>query len=307
MAGSDQVQVQRYLTTRNAATARRSYLLNNIAIGCTTFILGLVGLALLGFYGRNPAAIPPHLSLAKNGDAFFPYYIGHYLPPGLSGLVVAGLVGTAVLAVGSAINSIATVISKDFIDTFRNGPDRSEAAKVRTARFLAIGIGAVIVCLSVAVSAVPGNLIEVQVKTIHLFICPMFGLFFLAMFVPFATPFGAIFGAAYSLSAGVIVAYWDVLTGQPRLSFQWITLTSLSVSLAAGTLFSLLPTRGRSRGVLVAFSIVALLPLSGTVLWLCLRNRAGLPNRPYCRPGRWPGFEPRRGSLASPPRWRRLG
>jgi len=269
VAGSDQVQVQRYLTTRNAATARRSYLLNNIAIGSTTFILGIVGVALLSYYTQNPGAIPPHLSLAKNGDAFFPYYISHNLPPGLAGLVVAGLMGTAFIAVGSAINSIATVISKDFIDTLRSGPQRSEAVKVRTARLLAIGIGAVIVVLSMVVALVPGNLIEVQVKTIHLFICPMFGLFFLAMFVPFATPFGAIAGAVYSLAMAVGVAYWDVLTGEPRLSFQWMTASALVVSLTTGTLFSLLPTRGRSRAALTGYAGLVALPLAGAIVWVC--------------------------------------
>jgi hypothetical protein len=184
-------------------------------------------------------------------------------------LVVAGLMGTAFIAVGSAINSIATVISKDFIDTLRSGPQRSEAVKVRTARLLAIGIGAVIVVLSMVVALVPGNLIEVQVKTIHLFICPMFGLFFLAMFVPFATPFGAIAGAVYSLAMAVGVAYWDVLTGEPRLSFQWMTASALVVSLTTGTLFSLLPTRGRSRAALTGYAGLVALPLAGAIVWVC--------------------------------------
>jgi len=269
VAGSDQVMVQRYLTTRNMLAARRSYLLNNAAIGCISLTLGLVGAALLGFYRLHPEAIPPHLSLEKNGDAFFPYYISHYLPTGVSGLVVSGMMGSAMLALGSAINSIATVISKDFIDALR--PERTETAKVRTARLVAIAVGVVIIALSVAVGAVRGNLMEVQVKTIHLFICPMFGLFFLAMFVPFATPFGAIVGAIYSLAAAVVFAYWDAITGLPRLSFQWITTTALAVSLAAGTLLSLLPTRGRGRAAVIAYAAASLAPLAAVILWLSLR------------------------------------
>jgi SSS family solute:Na+ symporter len=109
------------------------------------------------------------------------------------------------------------------------------------------------------------------VKTIHLFICPMFGLFFLAMFVPFATPFGAIAGAIYSLAAAVGVAYWDVLTGEPRLSFQWMTASALVVSLTTGTLFSLLPTRGRAKAVLAGYGALVALPLAGAIFWLCRR------------------------------------
>ena len=267
VSGSDQVLVQRYLTTRDARTARRSFLVNNSAIAAITTTLGLVGAALLGFYTQHPEAAPG-LDLAKNGDAFFPHYISHYLPVGISGLVVAGMLGAAMLAVASAINSITAVISKDFIDTFRAGAARTEAARMRTARLLALAIGAVIVILALAVSHVQGNLVEVQIKTIHLLICPLFSLFFLAMFIPFATPFGATFGAAYGVAASVVVAYWDVFTGLPRLSFQWITPCSLTASLAGGILFSLLPTRGRSRPVTAIYAVACAAPLAASLIWV---------------------------------------
>ena len=42
------------------------------------------------------------------------------------------------------------------------------------------------------------------------------------------------------------VAYWDVFTGSPRISFLWMMPVSLVASLVCGCLFSLIPTRGRS-------------------------------------------------------------
>jgi len=109
---------------------------------------------------------------------------------------------------------------------------------------------------------IPGNLIEVACKSINLLLCPMFGLFFLALFVHFATPFGAYMGAVYSLTAAALIAYWDLITGGPPISFQWIPIVALITTIICSTGFSLLPTQGRSRRVLAAYTTAALLLLA---------------------------------------------
>jgi SSS family solute:Na+ symporter len=267
-SGSDQLAIQRYLSTRDAATARRAFLLNNMADAIVTGILTLVGVALLGFYRLEPGALPESLTLTKNGDALFAHYIGHYLPIGVTGLVVSGLLAAAMSSLSSGINSVIAVFSKDIIETARPDAERTESSKIRTARALALAIGIITVAGSTAMGAVPGNLLEVANKTVNLFVCPMFGLFFLAMFVPFGTPFGAVMGALYSFASAVLVGYWDLITGWDGLSFQWIAPVSLVVSVAAGCGFSVWPTRGRSWPVLAGYSAFALMPIAALFAWL---------------------------------------
>jgi Na+/proline symporter len=120
----------------------------------------------------------------------------------------------------------------------------------------------VIITGSLAMGRVQGNLVEVSGKTVNVFFYPIFSLFFMALFVRFATAPGAILGAVYGLAAGIAVGYWDTFTGLPKLSFQWIGPTSLLVSLAAGCLFSLLPVKGRAPWVAWAWSGGALLALA---------------------------------------------
>ena len=57
--------IQRYLSTRDAAAARRAFLHNCLAGAVVTLVLGLVGLAVLGFYLHHPANLPATLSVAK--------------------------------------------------------------------------------------------------------------------------------------------------------------------------------------------------------------------------------------------------
>ncbi len=254
-AGSDQASVQRFLTTRDAAAARRAYLFKNVALALICLVLALVGAALLAFYRLHPEARPPGATFAHQGDAFFPHYISHYLPSGVAGLALAGIMAAAMSGLSSGMNAVTTVVGRDFLDVW--SPVRSDRAKLRTARALTLAVGGLVIGGGLWMGGVRGDILEVTGKTVNLLVCPLFSLFFLALFVRFSTPFGAIFGALYGTTAAVEVAYWDRLTGLERLSFLWMGPVSLAVSLAAGTLFSLLPTRGRSRAKLAGWSAMA--------------------------------------------------
>ncbi len=269
-SASDQMAVQRYLSTRDVPAARRALLHNCIAAGSVVVVLCLVGFAVLGFYQTNPHLVPAHLSSAKNGDTLFPHFVGHFLPVGLPGLVVSGLLAAAMSSLSSCINSSATVLTKDFIETLSPNPERTESTRVKHARLLAMGVGVAAIAASLLAELVPGNLVEQGGKMVNLFLCPLFGIFFLALWVPFATPFGAIMGFVYSFVTALLVGYWDLFTGGQTISFQWIAPTALLVSIVAGCLFSLLPTRGKPRMVLAAYSGAALLPWP--VLLLLLRQ-----------------------------------
>lgn len=259
-AGSDQMAVQRYLATRDIAAGRRAFLHNCVASATVVSILGLVGFSVLAFFQAHPDRLPFALTLTSNADALFPHFVSHFLPAGFPGLVVAGMMAAAMSSISSGINSTITVLSKDFMEHLWPASQRTDATRLRTAHYLAAGVGLTMIAGSTVAGLVPGNLVEVSNKTVNLFVCPMFGLFFLALFVPFATPFGAVIGAAYSLAAAATVSYWDVITGGPGISFQWIAPVALVVSLAGGCLFSLLPLRDKPLAVQAASAAVLMLP-----------------------------------------------
>jgi len=259
-SASDQMAIQRYLSTRNTKSARRAFLHN--CVGCMVVLgtLGLVGLAVLAFYQANPASIPEHLAFATKGDVFFPHFVRHFLPAGVPGLVLAGLLAAAMSSFSSGINSTITVIATDFIDPYRSDAIRSDASQIKTARYLAAGMGIIAIAGSQMAGAIPGNLIEIAGKTVNLLVCPLFGLFFLALFVKFATPFGALVGAAYSITAAALVGYWEVFFGGSQISFQWIAPISLVVTMICGPLFSLVPTSGKSKAQLAFYYVAAAIP-----------------------------------------------
>ncbi len=178
----------------------------------------------------------------------------------LSVIVVAGLLSAAMSSISSGINSIATVVTSDFIDRLDMHKD-TEKHRMRTARYISIIVGVIVILLSFLMDRVPGNIMEVTTKTNGLFIAPLFNLFFMALFIPFATPFGVIFGSIYGFYTGFLFAFWDVITGGPGLSFQWIYPVSLLGCVVFSIFFSLLPTKGKRSAVQVFWCVMSVIPL----------------------------------------------
>jgi len=271
-AGSDQVAIQRYLATRDVKAARRAFLTNSIADVGVMVLLYIVGFALLGFFASRAYLIPDGKSLIADADYLFPQYVANYLPIGCAGLIVAAMFAAAMSSLDSGINSIVTVVSRDFIDRFRTRKGVEEGKStinVRLAKCLVLIIGILVVLLSSQIKRVPGNIVEVTSKTNGLFVAPLFGLFFMAMFVRRATAFGTIIGAVYGFMTAVAFAYWDAITGAAHsLSFQWIIPAALVVHILVGLLLSRIPTQGKKAGYLVTWAIVSLIPL--VALGVCL-------------------------------------
>ncbi len=244
-AGGDQTAVQRYMATRDAAAARRSYLINSIAVISVLSVLGLVGLSLMGYFRVYPEQLPAGETIAGAADALFPHHIAHQLPIGISGLVVSGMFAAAMSSVDSGVNSISAVVMTDFVDRFRNEPMTTKG-HVRAARWLTATVGIIVVGASSLIEYVPGNLLEAAKRMTSLLLTPIFTLFFLALFVRFATPAGANAGAVCGFLTAVLVSFWNPLIESRSLSITWINPTALTVGIVLGCAVSLLTRRRQS-------------------------------------------------------------
>jgi len=230
---------------KNAKNARRSFLTSLLVDYLVGVALVLVGFALLGYFKVNADLLPAGLSVTEGADHLFPRYIAFHLPLGISGLVVAAMFAAAMSSVDSGVNSITAVVTTDYLDRFNISP-KTEAGHVTMARVLAFGIGAIVVIGSTFLGKVSGNILEVTVRVGSLFAAPIFALFFFTFFVPFARPVGVFIGAVFGITTAVLTAFCgeffgtDPVTGNPPISFMWITPAALLANIATGTIASIL-------------------------------------------------------------------
>ncbi|QDT94736.1 sodium:solute symporter family transporter [Gimesia aquarii] len=242
----DQVSVQRFMSTKDAKTARKSLAIQLIVSVVVSITLALVGFALLGYFKEFPNEIPAGIDLKKDADKFFPHFIAYHLPVGVSGCVVSAMFAAAMSSIDSGVNSITAVVMTDFLDRFGRTP-KTEKGHVLTARFLALGIGAFVVLASSVMGEIPGNITAVTNKTANLLTTPIFCLFFFALFIPFARPMGVLIGAILGTTTAVLIAFSGPIfvpnfnsNDLDPISFQWIPTAAVTVNIASGSLVSYL-------------------------------------------------------------------
>jgi SSS family solute:Na+ symporter len=243
-AASDQMMIQRYLCTRDAKAARRSFLHCLIGDVSIQVVLWMIGFALLGYFLRFGGEAPdPTRSIVQQADLLFPHFIATVLPAGLRGLIVAALFAAAMSSLSSGISSVSTVLVVDFGEWFAHGTNGDQGALARRAKWIGLGIGLFAIAFSYAIGYVPGNIYSVTFRVSNFFVVPLFVLYAMAFFVPFSTPAGAWAAIVVGFFAGVLFSYWEQIVGHftPTEEFSVLLIMpfSLALSLGAGMLMSL--------------------------------------------------------------------
>jgi len=247
--GSDQMSIQRFLSTRNPAHARRTLMVSQMTDGAVSVLLGLTGLAVLGYYSSFPPAVVGDQPVHTLGDKLFPMFIMSQMPPGLSGLVLAAILSAALSSLSSGINSACAVIDRDFLSTRKQTADtavNSDARALTRLKRLSWLIAMTAITLSLLNLLFEGNLIERCYKVVNLLTAPLFVLFFLALFVPWATPLGAWAGLLSSVTVAVSIAYARELHLPVTASLVWIVPSALITGILVGIVFSPLGKRRSS-------------------------------------------------------------
>jgi solute:Na+ symporter, SSS family len=175
--GTDQVTVQRLLSTKTKGGMAKAILFNAGTDFCIVSLLLFIGLGLFAYYQLNPGALPENIS----GDKIFPYFIAHVLPTGLSGLLIAAIFAAAMSSMDSGINSMATVVVTDFI--FPMFGKKDDKQTVRLARIVTALLGVLATALSVYLffmSSAKG-IIETFATFMGLFSAPVLALFLIGL------------------------------------------------------------------------------------------------------------------------------
>lgn len=206
--GCDQTQAQRMLSAKNEKTIRQLLLANGllrfpvVLIYCTMGLVigGLVTLA-PDFLTEIAETTQKHFpnQFAKNGikaDLMMPVFIMKYLPNGLIGVLMVGILSAAMSSLSSTVNSLSAVTVEDF---FNRGNKKLSAKK-----YMLISKGSVvfwgIVCIASAFlfGGSKSAVIEIINAIGSVFYGPVLVTFFLAFFSKKVNHIG--------MNAGIILA-----------------------------------------------------------------------------------------------------
>lgn len=141
--GTDQDMVQRMLTGRNHKAGSIALIGSGFADLPIVMAFLFVGILLWVFHQTHP-----EVALPAQNPHVFPWFIMHEMPPVVRGLLVAGVMATAMGSLSTALNALATSFCRDWYqEHFRPSADDREmlrAARIATAVFaiVLVSIGA---------------------------------------------------------------------------------------------------------------------------------------------------------------------
>lgn len=236
---TDQVSVQRYLTAGSLKEAKRSLW---IKLWALVPVLGLfygTGLVLYAFYQQH--GDPLAAGLIQKEDQLLPHFVVTQLPVGMPGLLIAAIYAASMSTISAGLNSLASATVVDFQQRLTR-KTMTDLQQVRSARWITVAYGLIVMALAFLVAQMRGNLVESVNTVIGLVGGPLLGLFFLGMFTRRTSARGALSGClAGFISVLAIYLYQNGYLGggQPEtlVSFIWFSFIGCIVTIGISLMF----------------------------------------------------------------------
>ncbi len=186
----DQTNVQRVLGARTIEEGQKGAIFAAFLKILPLFILVLPGVIARVLY--------PNL---ERHDLTFPTLVTNLLPPGLRGLVLAGVVATLMSSMSACYNSSATLMTKDFLLRWR--PNSSDRLQVSFGRWVTVAM----VVVGVMTAPLVGHSVTLwfYLQQISAYLSvPLGAAIFLGLLWKRGNTAGAITSAAVGFTSGVI-------------------------------------------------------------------------------------------------------
>ena len=144
--GAEQLIVQRVLACRDVADGRKALALSAVLIFPLFLIFLLVGVMLWVFYQGHPFQFPlPEARPGiKSNDFIFPIFMMTEVPHILKGFLIVAILSAAMSSISSAITSLASVSTMDFVKQIAKGRDEEyflRFSKISTVFWAAVLVG----------------------------------------------------------------------------------------------------------------------------------------------------------------------
>lgn len=130
---TDQLVIQRLLSTKTYAQAKRSVFASIPVSICVGSVFWFVGIGLFAYYNQSGENLAADIEPSK----VLSYFITTQLPSPIPGLIMAGLLAAIMSTVDSGINSLSAVAVKDIYGRFIN-KNATEAAQLKVSKYMTV-------------------------------------------------------------------------------------------------------------------------------------------------------------------------
>ncbi len=233
--GTDQLIVQRLLSTRTLRDSQKAIIASGVVIMFQFALFLVVGLLLYAFYHgislTDPAA-PFH-----KPDEIFPYFIIHNLPVGVKGIIVAGLFAAAMSTLAGSMSSLSGSAMMDLYKPLKKKA-QGDAKELLVSRLFTVVAAVVLTSVAFLFIKMSQSVVEIALGIASITYGGLLGVFLLGLLSKKVTERGALVGFAAGLIAMLSVSIPPIVMGKPPLvHWTWYVLLGSSVTIVFGMLF----------------------------------------------------------------------
>jgi SSS family transporter len=227
--GTDQLIVQRLLSSRSERQAKVALLASGVIVMIQFSLFLLIGATLFVFYKMFPPAVA-----FTRADTIFPTFIVNRMPHGISGLLISAILAAAMANLSAALNSLSSTTIVDFYS--RINPAASEARRVRLSRMATVVWGVVLFALAILARS-GGKVLELGLSIASVAYGSLLGVFMLGVLTRKATERGAMAGMLCGFMLNLYL--WQFT----RIPFPWYVPLGSVITFAIGYSMSLIPEK----------------------------------------------------------------
>ncbi len=231
--GTDQLLVQRLLGCRTRWDSQRALMLDATLIVIQFGFFLVLGLCLYAYYGGVSFA---QLGL-KSSDEIFPKFIVEALPTGISGLLIASVLASAM---GSLSSSVSSLASSTFLDVFRltsKGKSLDARQEIVWSRVFTLIWGVVLIGGAMLFTDTHNPVVEIGLKIASVTYGGLLGTFLLGLTFKRTNQVDAYAGFLSGLLVMLAVLWFT------NIDFTWHTLIGCVTTILVGNMVRFIRVR----------------------------------------------------------------
>jgi SSS family solute:Na+ symporter len=190
-------EVQRALSARDLSAGQRTPLIGaypKLLIPLVVVVPGMIALIKIpGLGGSNS-------DFAYNNA--IPLLMNKYLPNGMLGIALTGLMASFMAGVAANVSAFNTVVTTDIVEPYI-AKDRDDAFYIRVGRYVTVG-GIVVAIGTALIASSYQNLMNYLQALFSIFNAPLFATFIIGMFWKRVTPAAGLWGLVAGTAAALV-------------------------------------------------------------------------------------------------------
>jgi len=238
--GTDQLNTQRIFCCGSQQDARKAMVWSSVSL-ITTLLMLAVGSGLFAWYAVKGLSPDEALKFAENPNFVFPVWITTVLPPGLTGLILAGAFAAAISSLDSVLaalsqTSLSALYGREKLEKDGHGPTMVRRSRIAVVIWAGLLSGFAILLASGYAGSENKNLIDLAFGMVAYTYGPLLGVLLAAILPGKRSLYGLFAGVAVSI---LVVAWIRPELGQlltalglgnladaiaqsrPQLAFPW--------------------------------------------------------------------------------------